>query len=72
MPGRASAAFEGDDRTTDARWFVALKRRVDAHGAGEPVGGPLADGCDPFVVMFTVRSPKIRYEVRTSATSPYQ
>src|SRR4029453_8086244 len=66
VPRRASAGFEGDDRTTDARWFVALTRRGDAHGAGEPVGRPLADGCDPVFVMFTVRSPKIRYEVRTS------
>jgi hypothetical protein len=40
VPGRASAGFEGDHRTTDARWFVALKRLVDAHGASEPVGGP--------------------------------
>ena len=51
VPGGARARLEGDGIGGRARRGADRKQRVDAHGAGEPVRRPLAEGCEPLRLM---------------------
>ena len=44
VPGSASSRLEGDGGTGDACWRWGLEKRVDADGAGEPIGRAFAGG----------------------------
>ena len=44
VPGGAGAGLKGDDGAADAGGVAAFEGRVDADGAGEPVGGAFGGG----------------------------
>jgi hypothetical protein len=64
VPGGAGARFERDDRAADARRCVPLKPRIDPEEPVNQSAGPLADGCDPVLVISTVLPPARRSTAR--------
>ena len=47
VPGRPGPGLQRDAVAGRTGWHFRREQRVDADRAGEPVGRPLADGCDP-------------------------
>ena len=54
MPGRACARFEGDIGPRYPRRVGTVEQRVDANDAGEPIAGPLTEGCVPMRLISMV------------------
>jgi hypothetical protein len=51
VPRGARPGLEGHTGTTRACRNRRFEQRVNTHGAGKPLGGPLLESCEPFLLM---------------------
>ena len=51
VPRCASARLESDAGTAHAARFGGVKQGINPYRTGKPVGGPLAEGCEPILLI---------------------